>query len=304
VRKLCLLRLHSVDVLQVKAPLSPVKPSSTGFFYGKRMIKFTSDIKIKFDTKNIEKQATFAMAKTLTQIATLSKDEVRNEMGRVFDRPTPFTLSSLFVKPAKRDALVATMGVKDQAAGKSTRAPSAFLKEHFFGGRRTYKKMEGAFRRAGMLKDDQMIVPGGGAQLDAFGNVSRGLIVQLISYFGAFGEQGYKANATAASKKRRAKFGKVVDRQDSTKKYKTIRGVVYFYSPGPGMVNGKMQHLPAGIWQKKGLHGVDISPVLLFVKPAGYSQKIDIQAITQKVHSNQLEKLFSKNFKDAMSSAR
>jgi hypothetical protein len=268
------------------------------------MIKFTPNIKIKFDTKNIEKQATFAMAKSLTEVASLSKDELKRVMSAELDRPTPFTLNSLFVKAAKRDNLVSVVGVKDRSMAKTAGAAADVLKQQFFGGGRNYKRMEGAFRRNGMLKGDMQVVPGGAAALDAYGNIKKGLIIQLISYFGAFGEQGYRANATPESKKRRAKIGKVPDRKDTNRKYKSINGVVYFYSPGPGMVNGRPQHLPAGIWQKKGIHGVDVSPVLLFVQPGKYQQKIDIQAITAKVHSTRMPELFSKNFKQAISTAR
>src|SRR3546814_6873764 len=83
-----------------------------------------------------------------------------------------------------------------------------------------------ALQRVG-LPGDQYAFPAAGAELDAYGNMSRGQVVRLLSYLQAFGEQGYRANATARSRARTAKVSKASG-------YKTINGVQYFVSRGPG----------------------------------------------------------------------
>lgn len=104
--------------------------------------------------------------------------------------------------------------------------------------------------------------------LDNFGNPKPSLIVKLIAYFNAFGEQGYRANMTDKRRERLAK-----------KSGNKIGGVVYFISRGKGMWYGRQQHLAAGIWAKRGTHGVDIAPVFLFVKKGSYRQVIDLSSI-------------------------
>ncbi len=63
----------------------------------------------------------------------------------------------------------------------------------------------------------------------------------------------------------------------------TIRGVEYFISRGPGMWYGRLQHLPRGIWARRGIHGSDVVPVLLFVPSAKYGQRLDFFGIAHRV---------------------
>lgn len=283
---------------------NPVELSSSGFFHGALMFKVSAQIKGKFNSAQMTKQFNFATAKALTEVAQLVKVGLESELKSKLDRPTPFTMKSLFIKPATRQKLEAFTGLKNASMAKSSGAAADIFKQHFFGGARNYKRMEGAFKRNGMLKDGQIIVPGKAAELDAYGNLKKSLIVTLLSYFKAFGEQGYKANATDESKRRRAKFTKVKRTSIAGKKYKSIGGVVYFYSAGPGLANKRPQHLPAGIWQKKGIHGVDVSPVLLFVKPGVYSQRFDLEELAKTTHAKRFMPLLETNFAKAMATAR
>jgi len=47
-----------------------------------------------------KKQLPFAMAKTLTKTAQQIKEAAVKEMSRTLDRPTPYTLGSLYIKTA------------------------------------------------------------------------------------------------------------------------------------------------------------------------------------------------------------
>ena len=247
--------------------------------------------------ENHLKQVRFAAAKALTETAKEIQAEVKAEMQRKFDRPTPFALNSVYVKPATKQDLRAEVGIKDQLAAKAAKSAAEMLRHEFTGGKRIYKRMEGAFRRIGLLSSGQIIVPAAGAELDQYGNMKRSQVVQLLSYFQAFGEQGYKANSTALGRKRLAKYGK------TQSGYKTIGGKVYFASRGIGFYNGKPSHLPAGIWVKTGIHGVDVKPVVLFVRAPTYKGLIDINAIAKKVVQGGLQQKFSANLARAIASS-
>ena len=261
-------------------------------------MKLTTKVKTNFDPANVAKQAKFAMAKTLTQLAYQAQGRIKGEMIARFDKPTPYTLNSLFVQPAKRDKLVSKVGLKNMMQAKSAGPAAETIGHQFVGGARKFKRSEGAFRRIGMMRDGEIIVPGASAELDVFGNIKRGFMIKLIAYFQAFGEQGYKANTTAKRRKSLAKVGR------SEGGYKTINGVSYFFSPGKGRADGKTNHLARGIWQRKGIHGVDVSPVLLFVKAQPYRQRVDIGPIGVEVYNSAMPAMFRKNFEQAMASAR
>jgi hypothetical protein len=60
-----------------------------------------------------QRQMPFAVALALTRTAQDVKRAEQAEMRGVFDRPTPFTLNSLFTKPATKQSLEARVWVKD-----------------------------------------------------------------------------------------------------------------------------------------------------------------------------------------------
>lgn len=265
---------------------------------GDSLIDFKVSTKSKFDAKNYEKQATFALAKTLTQVAFDVRDSIRADMQSKFDRPTSYTLNSLFVQPATKVKLVSRVGLRNRDQVKSAGPAAETIGHQFVGGPRKFKRSEGAFRRIGLLKNGQIIVPGAAAELDQYGNIKRGFMIKLLAYLQAFGEQGYKANTTD---KRRASLAK---RGKTESGYKTINGVVYFVSRGKGTFNGKRQHLPAGVWAKTGIHGVDVKPVLLFVDAPVYKRRIDFEKLGRDAYEKNFAVKFDRNFDQALATAR
>lgn len=203
--------------------------------------------------------------------------EIKRQMQAKFKGgATRYTLAAFKVEKATPDNLTAIVRLRTDSPGKS-RDYDKVLGHLFTGGTRRWKLMEGAFRRIGVLDNGYiMTVPRNSSwanPLDGFGNPKPSLIVQLIAYFNAFGEQGYKANMTDKRRRSLAKVGK------SSGGYKTINGVQYFISRGRGMWYGRQQHLPAGIWAKRGVHGVDVAPVFLFVRVGTYDRVIDLDAL-------------------------
>ncbi len=262
---------------------------------------------LKSELAGKARQIRFATAKALTITGHAVRSEVINELHARLDRPTSYTTKqAIQVLPATKETLSTRvgLGVKYDAPSKGT--PYAKAIGHLFtGGERSFKKMEGAFLRLGVLPPGWIMVPGKACPLDGYGNISRGFIVQLISYFNAFAEQGYKANMS--DKKR----GKIEKRGLSEGGYKTINGVAYFISRGKGnwfggrsWKNGRTQSLPPGIWAKSGVHGVSVKPIIMFVRMGNWTQRIDLDRIARAVVSKSWQSNFISSLENALRSSR
>ena len=214
------------------------------------------DVKLKADFSAVmkmfedqQKQVRFAAAVALTEVAKAVQAAEYGEMKTVFDRPNPFTLRSLYLDRATPQKLKATVWLKDDFTGGMN--AGHYLLPQIRGGTRIAKAFERALARIGVLPAGMVAVPASGAKLDNYGNMSRGQIVQILSYFEAFGEQGYTANITPERRRRLAK---------GTKKR---LGTAYFV-PRDG-------RLALGIWQRfHFVQGSAIKPVLLFYSHVGY----------------------------------
>lgn len=126
-----------------------------------------------------------AQATALTRTAVQVRDTVKARLPRVFDRPTPYTLASLYAKGATATSLQAGVGFKDESSGASSSTPATkYLGPHTAGGGRHVKRMEKALQARGAMPQGWFAVPASGARLDAYGNVSRGQVQQIISQLG------------------------------------------------------------------------------------------------------------------------
>lgn len=216
-----------------------------------------------------------AIAKALNDSAFAARATIQKGMDSVFDRVTPYIRKSVWITPATPEKLEASVA-PTYFGGKGV-DPQKILQAEVFGGPRRLKRSEVLLRSAGILPAGYFTVPGRACPLDSYGNIKGSFIVQLISYFKAFQEQGYRANMTDKRKKGLAKFGK------SEHGYKTINGVVYILSlgsiPGGKGVHdamNKTMHLAPGIWAKSGTHGSNVQPILMFVKSTNYAKRLDI----------------------------
>lgn len=212
--------------------------------------------------------------------------EDKSEITKVFDRPTPYAQNSLFLKPATKTKLEAKVWIKSDAF-KGTPAEN-FLKPNIDRGSRKQKRYERALIAAGVMPAGYFTVPGVGAPIDQYGNIPSRFIVQLLSYFRSFGQQGYTANMTDAGRKR---FERNASRR--------IGQNVDYFAVG---LNNKLK---PGIYMRvRFSSGSAIKPVMLFVKSVGYRQLYDFYGISQKVIDARYKKNLDESIKIAIDTAR
>lgn len=240
-----------------------------------------------------KKQMPFALAKALTKTAQEVQEAEIKVMQSTLDRPTPYTLKSLYVKPATKTDLSSMVYFKDKSSAGKGNPAANYIMPQVQGGQRNLKRFESALRRIGVLPNGMYIAPGSACPLDGYGNIPAGFIVQILSYMRAFGEQGYKANITDKRKKALAKGSK------------RGQGFEYFVSKGKGEWFGKEQHVPPGIWKRIGFsQGSAIKPIMMFVKEPSYSKRFPFYETAQKVIDKNLMDNFYKAFDEAVRTAK
>lgn len=215
-----------------------------------------------------------AAAKAITDTAFQVRRTMQAELASVFQDPTPYIVKSVYVKPADASTLSAT--IEPTYFGGKGIDPQQILRAQEAGGTRRDKRSEVALRRAGILPAGYQTalprVPFPGSD-DGRGNMRGPFLVQLISYFQAFGEQGFKANM---SDKRKASL------QRGTSK---VAGRRYFVAYG-NLRSGKTSHLAPGIWAVVGTTGADVRPVLMFVRTPSYTPRLSMARIAEKADAD------------------
>jgi hypothetical protein len=219
------------------------------------------------------KQVPFAMSLALNRTAKRIEEAWKREINTVFDRPTPFTQKSpIFSEQAKKQRLTAVVKIKDWVGGKGN-APAEYLHPQTpqnQDGSRLPKRFEHALRRYGVMRSGEFAVPASGAKLDKYGNISRGEIVKIMSWLGAFGEQGYSANKSVEQVRKAARTGIKLKKQ----------GYGYFVVQHREL---RDRHLKRGIYKRSGLHGVNLVPVIMFVTSVNYKPIFDPIGVGQKI---------------------
>jgi hypothetical protein len=144
--------------------------------------------------RRAERQLPYVTARALTDAAFAARTAIRAEMQRVFDRPTPFTMSAFQVRPARKDALVASVETKAKPGGH-------YLSVQERGGTRPQTRVERRLAdRLAYSSPLYAVIPARGAQLDRYGNWSSGERNRALSALGAQADP--LANTTERSRKR------------------------------------------------------------------------------------------------------
>ena len=221
-----------------------------------------------------------AYAKALNDAGFHVRKTMQDEMRSKFDRVTPYMERSPFVRRATADKL--EVSIEPTYMGGKGVDPQKILQAQSFGGRRRDKRSEAALRRVGILPNGYQTAiprdPYPGSD-DGRGNLKGSFLVQIISYFQAFGEQGYRANMTD-KRKRNLRKQQGIGYIANKKVYKTTLGVRYFVSYGRMRDTGT-RHLPAGIWAASGVHDVTLKPVLMFVRSGSYQPRLSMDDVNK-----------------------
>lgn len=254
-------------------------------------------IEIKVDTREVERYLTdlqrnqlpFATSLAINNTARDVQDALAGEMS-VFDRPKPATRKGTFVKSSDKRNLTAIIGLKSRTgtagvAGSRGAPLTEYLQAQVEGGGRADKRSELLLQRAGILPAGYQTRPGSGARLDAYGNMSRGQIVQILSYFKTFGgieTSGRNRNKTTQS----AKLNRGTKRRAA---------VEYFIVPEG------MPGLATGVWQRKGRN---VAPILIFIKPSTYRKRYDFYGVARKTIAAKLDRHLDEALRRAIATAK
>lgn len=244
-----------------------------------------------------ESQVDFGAARALTWTGKEIREAEQREIASVIHNPTAYTLRSLYLKPATKRDLRAIVWLKGDPYAQHYMLP---LIE---GGERKMKRFERRLQMLGYMRADERAVPGQGVQLDTYGNISRGLIVKILSQLKTAVVQGDFSNATN-SKRSKAKRA----------------NVQYFVSQGPGSqraafvgrvkggakkAGSAQQQLPRGVWERRQhAWGSSVRPVLLFVPQHRYRKLLRFFEVAQRVLQTRLPVNIDKSMSDVMRTAR
>lgn len=215
----------------------------------------------------------FWTAAALTQTAKDIQGALVDEMSRVFDRPTRFTLNALYVKPANKRELTAAVMFKE---GFGSIPAWRYLGPEVEGGVRPRKSYERRLIEIGAMRADEYAVPGAGVKLDAHGNISGSFWQLVMAELKAMRDP--QQNATVVSRKRAAKRGRG--------RYFVLRPDWPSAAPDARQV----RNVPPGVYERSG--GGAFRPVIAFVKASAYRKRLDYYGIAKRT----LQRNFLGNF--------
>jgi len=195
----------------------------------------------------------FAAVVALSRSAVIARDEVKDDMRRVFKNPTPYALGAARAKPATKQTMASAVLLRDFGGTPAEN----YLGPEIEGGDRHVKASEKALRIVGILPADKFIAPGKGAKLDQYGNQSAGEIVQILSALKAFSQVGYVANRST--------------RQKLAKRPRPQR---QFF-----VAKSRITGEPLGVYEIVGTHKV--APVMAFVRAPTYHERLDFYGLVQ-----------------------
>lgn len=270
------------------------------------MIKVKIDGNLSGFSAKVAKQVKFAAAKALNATAKRVVEAENNELARIIDRPVPKTLRAVEVvsyarAPENLEVVVALRGTQGTGAresmtqgSKGTIQPNRYLLAHIIGGQRANKRFENALIKAGIMPaGKQAVFAKRSNALDSYGNLPGAKIQQILSWFQAFPEKGYRANMTSKTKENLA----------AGKRKGMKWGFAYFRG-------GRAVGLPDGIWERHYPNGQSeksfIRPILIYVSPGQYRKKVrfNFNAIAKLTVKKEWASQFDAAFKNAMATAK
>lgn len=248
----------------------------------------------------LSQKAPQVAAEALNDVAFSVQSEMRQELRRVFDRPTPYIANSPKVAKARASSLQAFVA---PTAGRADRLPTTgskmgvdpqqILQAQTFGGPRADKKSEVLLRRWGYLpRGYQTVLPAvpfPGSE-DGHGNIRGPFMQQVLSYLQLYYLEGAGANMTPQSRANVRRYGRAKAPGVRTQRKHAMQpflGRHYFISQG--RLRDQTAHLPMGIFASVGVgKNKQVKAVLLFAKVRRYQRRLDLDALLQRMNTADL----------------
>lgn len=203
-------------------------------------------------------------ADAINRTAHGARKALVEEMRRVFDRPTDWTLNSVRIQAASRTRLQAFVWLKDEMSSTKAGIPATkFLRAEIDGGARRIKRFELALQSHGYMPEGWVAVPGKFARLDAWGHISVGQIIQILSQL--------RVRMVSGSDR-----GKSFDKKRAAKSMDRQGGQIFALPKGRGKL------LP-GIYQRRdfAMGSAAPRPLLIFVPKSKYRPRLDWAGVAQ-----------------------
>lgn len=215
-------------------------------------VSIRTDIEQQLATATAQQRARIQRAadRAVRAAAFKARDVSNKSMATTFDKPTPTTQRATGVSYTK-GSMQAEVFIRDQASGGT--APADYLAAEIEGGERLQKPFERLLSRAGLLPAGWQTVPGRDAPLTEYGNMTRSMISQILSWMRVYREGG--PNISDRLMQRRKKGGK-------------NRSGYEFICIRPGA----HKTLPPGIYRKSERK---LQSMLVFIQPAQYEARLD-----------------------------
>lgn len=242
-------------------------------------IKFEGLEQMIKELENISKhKVPKVAAMALTATAKKFRQITIDQLSTVFDRPTPWIKRGVFFTPATTNNLSARVWFKDRDA-RTTAAD--VVAPHVYGGGRKPKPFEKALQRYGRMLIGTYAMPGKGARLNRYGNISSGTITKALT----------------AARALEGMSGTVFYGKGGTTKvggYKLRKGTENYFLGKPG---GK----PLGVWQRYGRGKKKVKPILIFVdKTPQYKKRLPFFETAEKVVPQIFRQEFSRLAKETI----
>lgn len=229
-------------------------------------LNFKSDFETMFAglEAKVKTRLPIAVAIAMTKTAQDVKLAEIDEMTAVFDRPTPYTLNSPFLSPATPAKLEAEVWLKDDFLGGGSHPATEYLIPEIEGGVRVEKRSEYILRQAGILPEGMNAVPGPAATMDAYGNMSRGQVQQILSWL--------RLSETVSGRTANRPLGPLDKRQARRQAKQTP-----YFVASKDSVHGR--HLHPGIWART---STGIHLVIAFVPRTQYHGVLDFARVADE----------------------
>lgn len=249
------------------------------------------------------RQVKFALVNTVNDLAFEAQRDHKRYANRVFDRPTRWTENATQVRKATRLATNRKTGNPNmrymaawvQLKGDAFKGtpPTTYLKAQAMGGKRADKRSEKALRVKGILPQgyQTLVMP---KYQDRYGNIRGPLMVKILSYLRAFGEQGYNMNRNLTAAQRKAALRTMKAINQNADKYFVLK-------------NRKTKK-PVGIFQRMsgtGKNGMQkIEPILMFIPNPTYKKRYDLKDQVMRIVTRRRQNTWQRNYARALSTMK